>query len=185
MKQKNLHTPGPWFVRNSIGPNHRHHMNGPAISGGGVVLAGTNGNWPQAEVEANAHLMAAAPDLLAVARESLAWFNRIPRQFAPNADNRTARTTYDTADAIERAIAKAQGLIEVDLPRGKVLTTSQALAAVEEFERNGPPAPAPTVPNVAGFRDALNAAVSAAIERESPDAPGLLAALNLAKEYLA
>ena len=86
------HTPGPWFV------SDRPHSYGREVSAGspgGQVIAGGNGApWPDLfEQQANAKLIAAAPDLLAALQGVL----------------RVADRKTDEFDAARAAIAKATG----------------------------------------------------------------------------
>jgi hypothetical protein len=95
------HTPGPW----SIGKAHFSRENGAALDGdvtrlfmpGGVeVLVVSLGNNPE-QIEADARLIAASPELLA----ALVGFQK--------AWNENRLVTSDEAAAIRSAIAKATG----------------------------------------------------------------------------
>jgi hypothetical protein len=59
------HTPGPWSYRGSLGPQSNPHLLGPHVveNATGIQIAILNG-WRSEVSEANARLMAAAPDLL-------------------------------------------------------------------------------------------------------------------------
>lgn len=63
------HTPGPWTV-----PIKRvSHNQGFAIMAGGVRVADTIEDHSAVDAEANAHLISAAPDLLAACRAVVEW----------------------------------------------------------------------------------------------------------------
>lgn len=85
------HTPGPWFVKGQfIGPRLSED------SGIQLKVARVAGDETDAEADANAHLIAAAPDLLEAlveAAEFIQPFNR----------------AEDLLDRIDAAIAKATG----------------------------------------------------------------------------
>jgi len=59
------HTPGPWSYRGSLGPHSNPHLLGPHVveNATGIQIAILNG-WRSEVSEANARLIAAAPDLL-------------------------------------------------------------------------------------------------------------------------
>jgi len=68
------HTPGPWAIFETL----RHREEGTVgIYGNESVLVADVQIWrgvmPQAESEANARLIAAAPDLLAACIAAIAW----------------------------------------------------------------------------------------------------------------
>jgi len=105
---KAAHTPGPWTFRvERDATEHssaRFFVDGPAATGRGRwVLAETKALPPSAlnEAEANAHLIAAAPDLLAVARRFLEMYDDVRNSVGPS-----VRAAIDQA---ERAIANAEG----------------------------------------------------------------------------
>lgn len=97
------HTPGPWHCG-----EHRHLDKVANIAGGvrifmagvGSALAYSMG-CPVSETEANAHLIAAAPDLLAALEIAEATLQRL----APDG----SRATQGTRDVIAKAIAQAKG----------------------------------------------------------------------------
>lgn len=89
----NKHTPGPWHV----GKDHEAGISkGYFVGGGGCVRANMVG--PAGNQEANARLIAAAPDILEALRQMVA---------NAEADGKTYRSCYTQAVA---AIAKAEGL---------------------------------------------------------------------------
>ena len=103
------HTPGPWETSVGRSAESRNVVEwwivGPA---GGDAIAYLDTSQPEAEAQANARLMAAAPDLLAVARAFLA----LPDLGHTSAD--AAGALYDYRAAIEKARAtlKAAGASE-------------------------------------------------------------------------
>ena len=74
------HTPGPWSYRGSLGPQSNPHLLGPHVveNATGIQIAILNG-WRSEVSEANARLIAAAPELLEaliVARQAaIAWLD--------------------------------------------------------------------------------------------------------------
>jgi hypothetical protein len=84
------HTPGPWSYRGSLGPHSNPHLLGPHVveNATGIQIAILNG-WRSEVSEANARLLAAAPDLLEaliVARqEAIGWYAE-SRGFDPETD---------------------------------------------------------------------------------------------------
>ena len=65
------HTPGPWHVDPTAPEAYYQDVNVLRHSGLAVAVALHNGDIAPAEVEANARLIAAAPDLLEVAMRIL------------------------------------------------------------------------------------------------------------------
>lgn len=61
------HTQGPWTARGTLGPHSNPSLKGPCVveAANGYVLATMNG-WRNDEQEANAKLIAAAPNMLEV-----------------------------------------------------------------------------------------------------------------------
>lgn len=97
------HTPGPWHVNHNISV-HIDSEDGRFVA---AVSADEDGNKPEdgyipyAEGEANAALIAAAPDLLAACMAASAYLTPPASRFP---ENRKA-----AAEMIEAAIHKAQG----------------------------------------------------------------------------
>ena len=95
------HTPGPWEIRREkngyiIGiwvPNSVNPDNEPG-KGGTIVIDGC----PCGNSEANARLLAAAPDLLAACCQALDYLDAISTRTMPATDER---------DTLRAAIAKA------------------------------------------------------------------------------
>jgi hypothetical protein len=104
MKGEAMHTKGPWKINNNIG--HKGELGiiadtAPCI----IAIMGNQKVWP-AEAEANAHLIAAAPDLLEACKALLEEFN------SRTALIETCDMTDDELVAIqkaEQAIAKTEG----------------------------------------------------------------------------
>lgn len=95
--EKLTHTPGPWKFKDEIFANRRYVR----IYGSDLVNVTDLNTYPSIPVEANARLIAAAPDLLAALEEMAAVFG----WQSPNAN-----PAVDTAIAAARAaIAKAKG----------------------------------------------------------------------------
>lgn len=96
---KNQHSPGPWTVSNPKDP----HYSRAVSSGNGYADVAFCGSFPLVQAQANARLIAAAPDLLA----ALLLIERIC-----NLDNTilTTDAEYPTLGEYARAaIAKAVG----------------------------------------------------------------------------
>lgn len=70
-------TPGPWSYRGSLGPQSNPHLKGPHIveDASGIQIAIING-WRSEVSEANARLIAAAPELLRACQTFEAWLRR-------------------------------------------------------------------------------------------------------------
>lgn len=100
------HTPGPWKV---------HH--GDFVGGGKYLWVGSgkriehekfyqvhSGNPITEEQLANAHLVAAAPELLTALKQAVRALNEVPGFMVGNTDS------YRIASHCDRVIAKAEGL---------------------------------------------------------------------------
>lgn len=89
-------TPGPWRVSEKVGDfiHIRHDNNEPGAMSLNLTHVTARSSWSQ-EAEANARLIAAAPELLEALQECLGWVN-----------NGMARDVHNKAQA---AIAKALG----------------------------------------------------------------------------
>jgi len=97
------HTPGPWYVVDDrpmfgILSKHRFGANDPEV----ICQIGQDIMCPQSEEEAaaNAHLIAAAPDLLEILRYTYSLYREAARM---------AGHPGVTIPAVEQAIAKAEG----------------------------------------------------------------------------
>lgn len=88
------HTPGPWFAHGRyIGTKNHKSAIGECRD--------VNGNWSDdVKSSGNAHLIAAAPDLLAALKKMLPEANRIDQHLRP---------TFETCEEARAAIAKAEG----------------------------------------------------------------------------
>ena len=103
------HTPGPW---RALSANDYTYENGKALKVVAVNPAHHSdykfsaivyGNLVDGRCEADAHLIAAAPDLLAALETSLAWVQQYHNLKGHEA------ASHCMAAVIERAIAKARG----------------------------------------------------------------------------
>lgn len=102
------HTPGPWHWDGSYARRDNSRIikvvNGPASGNWVAAALDFNRDDRDDEVNANAHLIAAAPDLLASCQFALDWVNRIgehaPIQFGGEAE---------VAAQLRASIAKAEG----------------------------------------------------------------------------
>ena len=95
------HTPGPWMVNDQ--PSIYPYVTAPSREGGPHRITLANCPHPADafhvhERDANAHLIAAAPEMLEACKEAL----RLIR-------NQTGNWQLGTEDMLERAIAKAEG----------------------------------------------------------------------------
>ncbi len=71
-RKHNSYTPGPWTVAEL----DRLYVNSP----GGTIVIHPGGSYRAkiGELQANARLIAAAPELLEAGKEALAWWHSIP-----------------------------------------------------------------------------------------------------------
>lgn len=107
------HTPGPWKVGGQSG----NPGEGEEISADGRLIAWTAATYDEDEDEdvvteedrANAQLIAAAPDLLAVVRMAIDYANDTKERFAVNFSSEDADAYDKLMDAAESAINKAEG----------------------------------------------------------------------------
>ena len=69
MTNKKKHTPGPWYRDDLLPPNGRTVI---ARTTGGIPISATTDDWIgyEGEDEANAHLIAAAPELLEALKDA-------------------------------------------------------------------------------------------------------------------
>jgi len=99
------HTPGPWSVKSD--PCHFDTLSD--IHAGGKLIAQTCSEYPS--LEANARLIAAAPDLLAALEKLEYWLDSDPEVLA--AMNALERDDHLAKLELARAaIAKAKGAAE-------------------------------------------------------------------------
>jgi hypothetical protein len=101
------HTPGPWEVKRQAYNNAdaEFFIKHPGVYGGSVcrMWAGGDNEAHILEAEANARLIAAAPDLLEAAKDAQAMlFERIQDSNLTNGERRVMNALY-------AAIAKAEG----------------------------------------------------------------------------
>ena len=99
------HTPGPWVDGDICGDHNVGIGRYRLITGGGELIAHT---WPDSSEheEANARLIAAAPELLAACQEFLR-FADLPNECVPRGDY--IRYQVSAISAARAAIAKAEG----------------------------------------------------------------------------
>jgi hypothetical protein len=101
------HTPGPWIVGNDGQGIYVHPMGRE-----GFTVSQPSGLDPNVThvgahtAEANARLIAAAPDLLATLRDSVAWL----AEHAPYMSGAVEEGYAATIDGMRAAIAKATGV---------------------------------------------------------------------------
>lgn len=96
------HTPGPWSFRGSLGPHSNPGLKGPHIveNATGIQICILNG-WRTEVSEANARILAAAPELYEALEAMLAEFNE-----------QMSGIVHDELAAISKAraaLAKARG----------------------------------------------------------------------------
>jgi hypothetical protein len=98
VRQEQTHTPGPWL----LGENTPSELDQPIYANGTEGCVGIcNVDLDEAEeAEANARLIAAAPDLLAACK----WFIDPPHPIGSNAEK-----VLKFAEIARQAIAKAEG----------------------------------------------------------------------------
>ena len=104
------HTPGPWRESNKV-ENHGTHWEARTIAQGGGTVArvtstGVHGPDRKGEMYANARLIAAAPELLAAARDAQDFIERNLNHGSMDVECRTDLT--EALKRIEAAIAKAR-----------------------------------------------------------------------------
>lgn len=106
------HTPGPWAIRTDLNftPGGSNVIVAPADGGNSVVVAecwtvgpytGSAVNEP--EGLANAHLIAAAPEMLAALKDAYAYIN------LKGSGQRPVQDIGEVLDVLGSAIAKAEG----------------------------------------------------------------------------
>jgi len=103
-EQKQKHTPGPWYTR--------HGQISSETSTHGCTIADCNATAngiSDKEVEANARLIAAAPDLLAALEECITSEGAACFGDIENHPELMQRRLYAIADIAREAIKKAQG----------------------------------------------------------------------------
>jgi hypothetical protein len=98
------HTPGPWWVERRVGDalqvNAKHRGEGSSY-----CVAGIN-HWEGDADKANAHLIAAAPDLLAALKDLADWL-----AYGLNKADGAEPTAEDHA-ACERVAAQARAAVD-------------------------------------------------------------------------
>ncbi len=108
------HTPGPWNPVTGQGAHHRdiyirHGERQPDGTWPAVAKCTSTGIGARVVVEANARLIAAAPDLLAACRDAASQIDYLRRRLSDKERRFTAPTTNKVEESILAAIAKAEG----------------------------------------------------------------------------
>ncbi len=98
------HTPGPWFCENGDDEWQVWHDEGIAC-----IATVHRGCEPDGTGETNAHLIAAAPDLLAALEELLPELQCRCHLAFTSRGKHDPKTLCHHADAVKSAIAKARG----------------------------------------------------------------------------
>lgn len=113
------HTPGPWHILCRIydtkTESHRRTIAGDSRPGdyGGKVATAGGADLPEEVVEANARLIAAAPEMLSELRNLLRIFDR--DAILPNLETRASGegvrvfVMHRTAERVRELVAKAEG----------------------------------------------------------------------------
>lgn len=99
MKPK--HTPGPWKVGSTIALRHR------VIDGKANEVATMKGEF-ELEKQANAHLIAAAPEMLEALENALAWIDR-SHKYGSDMESSRLSCLLDASGILSDAIKKARG----------------------------------------------------------------------------
>lgn len=99
------HTPGPWVWRGEVGRSELHSAHGCVIG-----YAGYEGMWMHSDgdAEANAHLIAAAPEMLAELRNMVRWCGHRGEVLGEDKLLPINQQPPEVQSAM-RAIAKAEG----------------------------------------------------------------------------
>jgi hypothetical protein len=106
MSERTIHSPGPWYIdRAHVRPTQNDLLAIYAANGDKLAVLTDD---QSEEWRANAHVMAAAPELLVEAEEALALINQ--------AADILAKNTYYKSNVVmarlRAAIAKARGEVE-------------------------------------------------------------------------
>jgi len=101
------HTPGPWRIISGDGENQRRIISNSQVCTVALVFSDPKKHkrgepWNHA----NAHLIAAAPDLLEACESLVAY---IERDFDPGNDDRLTGAFLLAYEKVKNAIAKAEG----------------------------------------------------------------------------
>ena len=104
------HTPGPWWLGRD--PSHFGSLTsitGGSDSTGGIRSVAEVGGLDIDEAEANARLIAAAPDMLEACQSFIARWETLSSESANMMERRDLDNLARSATAIRAAIAKAEG----------------------------------------------------------------------------
>lgn len=106
------HTPGPWETKRAATPEAFPQFGVYAENGKGHDLAHvvSHGTARHAETEANACLIAAAPEMLEALRLTLSWLGSAAGDL--DAEGLWGDEEQDALERLEKAIAKAEGRAE-------------------------------------------------------------------------
>lgn len=96
------HTPGPWGVTHQTLTDQSWDVVSEAISGGICVATCGCCESESSHIAANAHLIAAAPELLQACKAVLAWIES-------HSDEEWRHDHAGSEEVLQSAIAKAEG----------------------------------------------------------------------------
>ena len=110
--KNNAHTPGPWHIGSGNGEGSIFADSGRTrLEIGGTTLypiCQVNRKWEDEEDEANARLIAAAPDMLQALKDALEIFQTAKRYFPKSVRNADRFNLINIeANSVRNAIAKA------------------------------------------------------------------------------
>jgi len=112
MSSNPMHTPGPWLAATHLDKRHHYHAvmayKGGKDGEGGLVASvhfGFGSHFIDSEAQANARLIAAAPDLLAALKTALPLIEKAHKSAVNKAVYIPLQTAMENARA---AIAKAE-----------------------------------------------------------------------------
>jgi hypothetical protein len=112
MNTKTTHTPGPWKYVHAPNPKRlnqpEHLILGALANGtGGALICEVNNGW--GDHEANCHLIAAAPELLAALKAMRKDYEELARNHSGAWHDDEILLHKEVNDAARAAIAKATG----------------------------------------------------------------------------
>lgn len=110
------HTPGPWKAFAARKPDNTGSIDYCILDVNDMIIAeafqhvGLNdrGGYSSRPAEANAHLIAAAPDLLESLKAAVAWLDSIEERLGPEMINLLPNGSFGRPTMLQ-AIAKAEG----------------------------------------------------------------------------
>ena len=109
---KQKHTPGPWILGHELGDGfsivRQLYPSNPQLLPVAIATFTKNYNTENEDVaKANAHLIAASPDLLDACKEALIEIHQIHSHYLP--DCKEGCPSHHVADLLRQAITKAEG----------------------------------------------------------------------------